>query len=128
MANGDIFYRDLPLNPTIASNGDLSTVNNKESIKQSVRMLLNTARGTRIFSPTYGARIRGFLFEPFDENTASRIGEEIRETIENFEPRIVLIDINVIMNIQTTSYDVEVVYQLANTNEQDEIQLTLEKL
>jgi hypothetical protein len=116
MAEREVYYRDLPLDPSVASNGDLSTVDNKESIRQSLQMIIKTARGSRIFAVDYGARIRGFLFEPFDQTTAMRIGEELRESIENYEKRIVLLDINVVMEDTTTSYDVEIIYQIINTS------------
>lgn len=128
MANNEIFFSDLPLDITISSNGDIAPVINKDSIKQSLRMLINTARTTRIFVPDYGARIRGFLFEPFDISTANRLGQEIRETIENYEKRITLIDINVIMRDDERSYDVNVTYQITNTNITDTVLVTLERL
>jgi len=79
----EIFYTDLPLNPTVNSQGDLSSVTNREAIKQSLRMMLDTGRGTRIFAPDYGCRVKAFLFEPFETSTAERLGTEIRETIQN---------------------------------------------
>lgn len=128
MANGEVFFSDLPLDITISSTGDIAPVVNKESIKQSLRMLINTARTTRVFLPDYGARIRGFLFEPFDLSTANRLGQEIRETIQNYEKRITLIDINVIMGTDEKSYDVNVSYQITNTNITDNVLITLERL
>lgn len=128
MAQEEVYYNDLPLDVTIASNGDLSTKINKEAIKQSVRMIIETARGSRIFLPSYGARIKSFLFEPFDEYTATRIGEELRESIENYEKRVSLLDINVGMDMSTTTYNIEVAYQIINTIQVERVKVTLEKL
>lgn len=128
MAEEQVFFSDLPLDITIASDGDMALVTNKEAISQSLRMIINTASGSRVFLSDYGCRIRGFLFEPFDETTANRIGEELRESIENYESRITLLDINVIMRNDKMSYDVEVSYQIINRNEVETLTVTLEKL
>ena len=128
MPNDDIFFSDLPLDPVVTSTGDMSTVDNKESIKQSLRMIVGTARGSRIFASGYGSRIDGFLFEMYDDSTASRIGDEIRESIQNYERRIKLLDINVIKDDRTFSYEVEVSYQVINTHEVQSLLITLEKL
>ncbi len=124
----EIFYRDLPLNPTINSEGDISTVTNADSIKQSLLMIVNTSRGSRPFLPQYGARIKAFLFEPFDNTTAQRLGNEIEETLKNYETRIQILSINVSMIQKTTSYDVAVVYRIVNTQVVDSFKVTLEKL
>lgn len=124
----DIYYEDLSLNPEINSEGDVTTVTNKDSIKQSIYMIINTARGSRPFMPDYGSRIKGFLFEPFDESTAKRIGNELQESILNHEPRIEIININVNMDWQNTKYDISVAYRLTNTQKLDLLKVTLEKL
>jgi phage baseplate assembly protein W len=124
----DIYYEDLSLDPAINSEGDVSTVVNKDSVKQSIYMIVNTARGSRPFMPDYGSRIKGFLFEPFDDSTAKRIGMELQETLQNHEPRIEILNINVNMNWKTTQYDVVVIYRLVNTQQLDAINVTLEKI
>jgi phage baseplate assembly protein W len=124
----DIYYSDLNLNPIVNSQGDISTVTNKDCIRQSLKMIVDTARGSRIFLPTYGCRIRGFLFEMFDESTAKRIGEELEETLKNHEPRIEILNLNVNMNWQNTQYDITIVYRLTNTQTVDVQKFSLEKL
>lgn len=124
----EIYFRDFPLNPTITSEGDMSSVENKDAIKQSLRMMINTNKGSRIFAPDYGCRVMGFLFEPFDETTGKRLGAELEETIKNYEPRVELININVSMIMQSSSYEVSVVYRIRNTQTLDTFNITLEKL
>jgi len=124
----EIFFRDLPLDPTVNSEGDLSSVTNRDCIKQSLKMMLNTAKGTRIFNSDYGCRVRAFLFEPFDNSTAQRIGNELEESIKNYEQRIQLLNINVDMILSTTSYEVAIVYRIANTQAVDSLKITLERL
>lgn len=128
MVDSTSYYEDLALFPDINSTGDVSTVKNIDAIKQSLKLLLNTKRGSRIFQPNYGCRIESFLFEPFDQTTGTRIGEEIEESFRNYEKRISLITINVKMDWDTTSYIVDVVYKIANTQTVDTLQVKLEKI
>jgi phage baseplate assembly protein W len=123
-----IFYRDLPLDIKITSNGDISEVVNADSIKQSLRMIVDTARGSRVFFPEFGCRVNAFLFEPFDEATARRLGEELQTTIVNYEKRINLLNLNVQMDFTENSYEVDVVYRVITTGEVDNLQVSLEKL
>ena len=123
-----IFYKDLPLDITITSSGDIGSVVNSDSIKQSLNMIIETARGTRIFLPEFGARIKAFLFEPFDETTARRIGEELQTTINNYEKRIKLLGVDVQMDNTDSSYEVNVVYRIITTDEVDSLEVSLEKL
>lgn len=128
MASDNIYYEDLDLNPILNSNGDVSTVKNGNSIKQAMTLLLNTPKGSRIFSPDYGCRIRGFLFEPFDESTAKQIGVEIQEAITNYENRIEIVNLQVTMDWKTYSYNIDILYRVINTQYVDNLTITLEKL
>ena len=123
-----IFFKDLPLDITVNSQGDMSDVVNADSIKQGLRMMVNTARGSRIFLPDYGCRIRAFLFEPFDEDTARRIGEELQNTIKNYEKRIQVINVNVQMDFTNNSYAIDVIYRIIATNQVENLDVTLERL
>jgi len=128
MVKKDIYYEDLSLNPIINSEGNISTVTNEKSVKQSLYMIINVARGSRIFLPDYGCRIKGFLFEPFDETTAKQLGIEIEETLKNYEPRVEIVNVNVDMDWKTTIYNIQVVYRLTNTQKLDTLSVKLDKL
>lgn len=128
MAKKTVYYEDLSLDPKIMSDGNVSTETNEKSIKQCLNMLLNTGRGTRMFLPDYGSRIKAFLFQPFDEATAKQIGIEIEETLRNFERRIEVLNVSVNMDWKTTVYDINIIYRVRNTQAVDVSKFNLEKL
>lgn len=123
-----IFYKDLPLDIRVTSTGDINEVVNSDSIKQSLRMITDTARGSRVFFPEFGARIKAFLFEPFDETTGRRIAEELQTTLINYEKRIKILNINVDMDFVENKYEIDVIYQVITTGEVDNLNVALEKL
>ena len=67
---------------------DLPVLINERAIVRSVRNLVETIPTERFFNPLLGTDIRGSLFENFSRNTAIIIDDQIRETVNNFEPRV----------------------------------------
>ena len=78
---------------------DIGVLKNADAIKRSVRNLVQTIPSERFFNSTLGSDVRDSLFENspgfIDFGTASIIERQIQTTIENFEPRIDNLEINV---------------------------------
>ena len=67
---------------------DLITLKNENAIARSVRNLILTTQGERPFQPVLGSNVNNLLFENMDKLTAAALKDEIRNTIENYEPRV----------------------------------------
>ncbi len=74
---------------------DVTPLKNESAISRAVKNLVLTHLQERPFNPTLGSRIGNTLFELMDVGSASIIADEIRNTIDNFEPRVELIDVEV---------------------------------
>ena len=59
-----------------------------ESIKNNIRLLLQTQKGERMFQPNLGMGIRRFLFEQITEETLSVLQKRIENDLENKFPII----------------------------------------
>lgn len=73
----------------------LSKLTNEEAVKQSLRNLIFTNRFERPFKPIVGCNVRKMLFENMDPANRLVLQTEITTTIENFEPRVRLVGVNV---------------------------------
>ena len=93
-------------------NDDLIALKNANAIARSVRNIVFTLPGEKFFEPTFGSRITESLFENIDDITASIIIDELRESIESFEPRVQLIDVKAFPNYDNNAFDVTVVYEI----------------
>ena len=93
-------------------NEDLIALKNANAIARSVRNIVFTTPGEKFFDPSFGSRITESLFENIDEITASVIIDEIRESIENYEPRVELIDVKAFPNYDNNAFDVTIVYEI----------------
>ena len=74
---------------------DVIPLKNESAISRAVKNLVLTQLQERPFNPTLGSRIHGSLFELMDAGSAAVISDEIRTTIDNFEPRVELINVEV---------------------------------
>ena len=82
-------FKDLSASfQTSPLNNDLIALKNESAIARSVRNLVLTIQGERPFQPVLGTGVSRLLFENMDKLTASAIRSEIRNTIENYEPRV----------------------------------------
>jgi len=121
-------YSDLDLRFLSSPNtSDIVKRIGKNSVRQSVRNLILTDYYERLFLPFIGSGIKSLLFEPLDFITERRIEDEIRTTLENFEPRISLVNIDVNVNYNETGYDIKIVYIIINTDEQETFTTFLER-
>ena len=93
-------------------NEDLIALKNANAIARSVRNIVFTTPGEKFYEPSFGSRITESLFENIDEITASVIIDEIRESIENYEPRVELIDVKAFPNYDNNAFDVTIVYEI----------------
>ncbi len=93
-------------------NSDLIAIKNTTAISRAVRNLILTKRGERPFEPALGSKVYDLLFESMDKQTASVIRDEVKTVIENYEPRVDLIEVIVIPNHDVASMDVTIRYEI----------------
>ena len=93
-------------------NNDLIGITNANSIARSVRNLVFTARGDVPFNPVLGSRVNELLFEPMDQITSTALKEEIEYTIETFEPRVKLTEVQVNPDYDGNQYDIIIRYKV----------------
>ena len=82
---------------------DLPVLINERAIVRSVRNLVETIPTERFFNSLLGTDIRGSLFENFSRNTAIIIEDQVRETINNFEPRVDNVRVEVNSSVDTNT-------------------------
>ena len=95
---------------------DLVVSKDASAIKQAIVNLLLTNKGERLMNPTYGSDIRSYLFEPMDYGTANQIKNNIRNTIEIFEPRIRVLQISATPNFDDNGFDITMTYNVIGTD------------
>ena len=91
---------------------DVIPLKNESAIAQSVKNLVLTYLQERPFAPSLGSNVGASLFEIMDAGSAAVISDEIRNTIDNFEPRVKLMNVEVIPYYDSHAFDVTIVYEI----------------
>ena len=106
-------FKDISLsfNPHPVTN-DLTVIKNENAIKKSVRNLVQTIPGERFFNSILGTDIRSSLFDFVDYGTASVIEKQIQTTIENFEPRVENLNIEVFPRPDRNEFEVNIYFDI----------------
>lgn len=109
------------------ANRDLGRIKNEQSIKQSLRNLIMTNLGERLFQPYIGSSVNKSLFDIADEITADNIKTAIEVTIYNNEPRIAIIQLNVMASTEN-KFTVDLHFAILNTNIIENLNLILRRV
>ena len=91
---------------------DLTILKNENAIKKSVRNLVQTIPTERFFNSVLGSEVRSKLFDICDFGTASAIQREIEITLENFEPRIDDVVVEVFPRPDQNEFEVTVFFDI----------------
>lgn len=118
----DLDFNYNPLTKDLAKKKDANAIN------QSIRNLLNTNYYERPFRPTVGSNIRALLFEPADPITISNLRNMIRQSIENYEPRVTVDYVYVNDRTDYNAYDIKIQYRINISEDPVELSVTLRRL
>jgi hypothetical protein len=105
------FLMNLDRNPI---SGELARVTNERAIIRSLKNLILTNKGERFFNSTIGCGLKRLLFEPMDDVTTDLIKSSIQTTIEQNEPRVILIQVDAQAREDQDAYVIFITFALVN--------------
>ena len=106
-------FKDISMSfETNPLNDDLVSLSDSSAIARSIRNIVFTSPGEKFFNPDFGSRISESLFENVDEVSALAIEDEIKSSIINFEPRVNLLNTNVVPNPDDNEMNVTIEYEI----------------
>ncbi len=95
---------------------DIVVLKNADAIKRSVRNLVQTIPTERFFNSTIGSEVKNLLFDNapgfIDFGTAAIIEKQIFTTIENYEPRVTNLEVNVDPRPDTNEFEVNIIFDI----------------
>lgn len=98
------------------------------AVKQALKNVLLTQKGEKPFNPNYGSGVYDLLFEPMDYLVSSVMQKEIETTIENYEPRVELIDVECNPNFDLNQYEIRIEFYVIGIREPQVYTSVLERL
>lgn len=94
----------------------VNMVEDEVDIHESLSILLSTSIGERFLQPTYGADLKNYLFEPLNSGMKALIKDKIETAILYHEPRIKLMNVNLINADFEGRAELELEYIIRSTN------------
>jgi len=75
---------------------DIRVSYDEEAIKNSIVNIFNTSPGERFLIPEFGSNLKTYLFQPVTKFTADILGNQVLDSIQRWEPRVLVDYVNVI--------------------------------
>ena len=119
------FFTDLDRHPIRST---VLRKTNVDAVKQSLRNLMLTDKGERLFQPNLGGNSRAMLFENITAQTILTMQEHIRDVIEAHEPRADVIDVVIAQTSQEHEVQISIVFRVVNVQEPVTLELLLDRV
>jgi hypothetical protein len=98
--------------------GRIALVTRDAELQESMRLVLGTAFGERPMRPEFGCGIHDLVFAPADDTTAGRVAYAVQQSLERWEPRVEVLEVDVTFtDASSTTMYVDVSYTPRGTND-----------
>ena len=123
---GNLYGRSLSFPPRVGANGRMEWSEGEPNVRESICIILRTRPGERLLLPEFGCGLDQFLFEPLNISTLRLIQEQVKRSLQRWEPRITLDDVGVSANPDNVrAVDITIVYTLVATRIREQVNMTL---
>ena len=122
-------YKDLNLDfQQNSATKDIQKMLDVESVKRSVRNLINLNHYEKPFHPEIGSNLRAMLFELITPQMSHAISKEIDLLIRNYEPRAKLVQISTMPQFDRNAYAASISFYVQNSPDRIVVESFLERL
>jgi phage baseplate assembly protein W len=122
-------YSDLNLDfQQNSATKDIQKMSDVESVKRSVRNLINLNHYEKPFHPEIGSNLRGMLFELITPQMSHAITKELDNLIRNYEPRAKLVQISTMPQFDRNAYAATISFYVQNSPDRIIVESFLERV
>lgn len=106
-------YKDINLDVAkTLDNRDIKESLDIDAIQNGIRNIFLFAKGERILLPEFGFNLYKYLYEPINDFTAQKLGEELLRTLEKWEPRITIQKLYIDPDEEQNQFNIEILYSI----------------
>ena len=91
---------------------DLPILKNERAISRSVRNIVETIPTEKFFNPDFGSDVFKSLFDFVDVGTANIIQDQIKSSVNNFEPRVNNVRVEVDPQPDLNQFEILIIYDI----------------
>ena len=118
------FKKDLEKSPL---SQDLTVNKDEDAVKESIKNLILTDRGERLMQPSLGGNISAMLFENLTPATLTLIEEQVKTTINLYEPRAELQNVAVSGSLDENTVRIKITFYIKNVQQPIDLDVFLER-
>ena len=118
------FKKSLEVSPLSL---DLTVNKDEDAVKEAIINLLLTDRGERLMQPAIGGNLRAMLSENITPGVLVMIEDQVRTTLDLYEPRAEIIDVLVTSNIDDNVVKIQVHFYISNNQQPISVDVFLER-
>ena len=122
------FYSDIDLSFAKKGSGDVFKKQHAAAVKQAIRNLLLTNYSEKPFMPDFGGDLTSMLFRLSTEIDDDNLENDIILSIETYEPRAEVLNINSIISPDRNEVRVTVTFKVISTQEESAVEINLTRL
>ncbi len=116
MADEDFLGSGLNF-PFSLQDGKMKISVGDDLIRESILIILGTAKGERVMRPDFGCGITELVFAPNDVSTATLLSFHVKEALLQWEPRIDVLNIGVQPDpVEQNRLNINIDYKVKATN------------
>ena len=97
-------------------NDDLIGLKNESAISRSIKNLVFMRNGEKFFDPDFGSELSASLFENIDDITALTMRDDIDYMIKTYEPRVDLLNVEIIPNYDNNQMEALIIYSIKGSD------------
>jgi uncharacterized protein len=99
----------------VSPQGLMQLSSDELNIEESIRIILRTEPGERVYRPDFGCRLSELTFSPLNTQTMMMIRLYVQEALQRWEPRIDKIQVTIDPDPVRGRVDIMINYQIKNT-------------
>ena len=109
-------------------NGAIGRIINENAVRQSIKNIIMTNLGERLFQSRIGSDIYRSLFEPLDQVTANIIVQAVKSSIKYNEPRAKVLEVGVFKTSDENAVMVKIIFSLINKTDASTVEVVLKRV
>lgn len=127
--NTNIYFSDFDFDfSPHPKTGDIVVLKNNNAVQNSIKNLLQTKFGEILFNPDLGSGVKFSMFDPIDNITIYTLEKEITTTINNFEPRASIQNIEIVEDKDKNGIFIYIYYSIINFHQIFTVQVFLQRI
>ena len=104
--------------PVRVGAGAIEAVSGDKDVRQSIHLILATAKGERVMRPDFGCGIHDLVFAAVSTQLIARVRREVEDALRTYEARIEVLRVAVATGgLAVGRLDVEIDYRVRTTNQ-----------